>query len=1506
MALNYAGVGFSLAAEDHGLFEAQAKVLRGLNDIESAAIGLNRATSGMDFTGGASAGAVNEINTAYMGLGDTVGDYLPGTFDTLGDSFDSTSESAGSLSDAMSSILDLGGSVVGLVAMPFKLVGKTFGFVAKGIIGLAGGIVGAFTKGFSGVGALVGGVLTGVGEAYDTIKSKTDMFTSPTGAGGVLTTAREATFVAYAKDARSMGANLGLAGKELGKFTGKASGLADGMGISIDNAGKAVYAYSSSQKELANVGIKSLKELAMAQEVMGLDASEFTSILKSARQEFGLSDEATNRLVGSFQAFGTEAGDIGGALKELPAVMDTMRKRAAQMGHTLDQADLEKFATQTASLAAGFYRVTKDSKKSMEMAQAMAGSMVQSREGWGNMFAGIETDMSDSLQSIGIGTGDIGVAFASMKQGPAEFTAGLAKMVQQAKATGRLTPEKFDFLAKYLTKAFPENGGQLASFMRNADADTLALMAHVEKAPADLGKVAKAGFSTGRTLDESFQRSKDIFISSFRAIGKSAAVDFVSETGKEFTKFNKTLHGMVDAGGPMAGLITKMSEIHQIGGLALVPKTLRPMAAVFGTVLEAVGPTAAVFKNLGVNMTDLLSPSGLLLGTFAGLAGWFGVLMMEKGATVSSVFQKMGDGISSFVEQIPMYVDKAVEYVDNLFTSLYSEGKNEASKVKWGEIWDRMVKAFTKAWNAISHVVTDVGKGIWTALTSGIDPAQEGAPGMQKLGFVLGDGLHKAWLWVKGFVTDTVWPMAKDFIGGVWDVLTGAVDPDGDGASGARGVGEMLGTGLSYALGVLGTLAKGIWDEGLKFVGGFWDGITGNTGDPTKISDAATKLGAQLAQAVEQAWGAISESPAVAKIGDYLGKVADSAWNWMMRWVAANPGKAALLGFASGGAITGALTAAFAVGGSIGTALTGGDKVVAEQLRQSVNRAVANATLSQEDIDKIVAEGGTYGEALKKQNQGFGPAMWEMSQQFRKDVAASDIAGSIHPDFGRADREANYQMDKIITSGNKQIERFAAFANSSTSDIDKRHRDVATEQLSKWLLNSGEVAKAWNQKFGGSMSDTMRDMSAQLSLDDDTYYNTVKALDGLDDLGVKFKYTYSEMKDMVASGQVTEFPSDFRLSAEEFAKATKSLSTSEDVFGFLDGLRDGLHYTDAELRDAATSLGVTGEAFDQWQAQTVELGASVEDLGDSLAGSGVSQWASDTVAQFTTLMTDGSFSISTLGTTLMEFGQGLSSGKVKEWAAGVLASVKGLKTDSLKEMAAGALGSLGLGDVLGTTTAPTVGVTTEDTYVQKSKIDEKALQGNIDTITKATLNVAKNMDAPLRKAVSTVLEEAFEKAYKNITPGTVKFAAAQVTLLKTMASDIKTAFIDMWIGILDATAIAVKALRSDVLTTLPMLKAVKAAAESSRAADKLPDLPEKASRENILQEGNAYLVAAMDWPAWYTEEYRAWAFSMKQSLEAMTLAVVAGKGNLGSTQQTGTTTKAIDELKQLKKKAPTP
>lgn len=338
--------------------------------------------------------------------------------------------------------------------------------------------------------------------------------------------------------------------------------------------------------------------------------------------------------------------------------MENMSKKAALMGKELNTDQLASFAKQGAALTTMIYNASNNLDGAKEIAQSFTTQIIESEQGMRNMLVGTADDMSQFQTELAVLGMDVGSSMKLMEQGPMGVMQVLQDMAHVAKKDEKKYAEFAGFVGGRMQQVFGDNTDLLMNFLRNSDTAIADTGKTVMKATADLGKLAKEGYASSMTLQESFDKAKERVHASFRAIGRSAATNFVADSTKAFGEFGASLTALAKDGGPMGKFVTKLSEIDQLGVLALVPRDMRAFAVVAGDAMEKVAPLGTALGSLGFRFDMLLSPVALVGSAVALLGIQFGGIFMEVARGAKSL-DRFGAGTAAQAKNLKGFADRA-------------------------------------------------------------------------------------------------------------------------------------------------------------------------------------------------------------------------------------------------------------------------------------------------------------------------------------------------------------------------------------------------------------------------------------------------------------------------------------------------------------------------------------------------------------------------------------------------------------------------------------------------------------------------------------------------------------------------------------------------------------------------------------------------------------------------------------------------------------------------------
>lgn len=631
--INFGGLGFTFSAVDKGLKGALSATYTGFANV----------------------------GKSVQGFGKTARDSLSGMGELLkpfaADAMDSMKASATGFTSALK------GGMKGAMGAMGGAAKKLGSFVASGIQGFAEltGRVGAFAASLasraltSGMQALGRGVASTAQRAVGAIQGLT---AAPTN----LTTGMEAAMQHHAESARRIGVNYGFLGAELNQFTRRAAGMADSLNISDEQAAMAVRGFQEAGAEFRAVGISSANMLARFSAVTGASSDLLRNSLLQGRREFGMNNEQLRTLMHSTVAFGRYSGDVTGALNGMTETMQHLRQAAAQSGVELSPERMRLYTIGTQRAAAALFTFSQNSDDARQGANQIAASLLGAERQIQGLLAGTQDDLPALASELGIATGDIQRSFSLMQSGPDGFMTGLTQMVTAARATGRPMGAAMNQLLQRLTGAMDEQGAnRIMTFVQQSMAQGTE---GVNRAMAQMGETQNlramaAAHSTGRTIQEEFERMNERFTMGFRSLSRRAVGPFMRDTQAAFTQFNASLRKVVQQGGPLGQLVERLSLVHQMGAVALLPPEARPFAAAFGSVANSMAPVVGALGSLGFRLGMLANPLALIAIAIGFVAVQFGALFLRT-RNAGQAFKILEGQISSFVARAVTFVEQLV------------------------------------------------------------------------------------------------------------------------------------------------------------------------------------------------------------------------------------------------------------------------------------------------------------------------------------------------------------------------------------------------------------------------------------------------------------------------------------------------------------------------------------------------------------------------------------------------------------------------------------------------------------------------------------------------------------------------------------------------------------------------------------------------------------------------------------------------------------------------------
>lgn len=750
MALNFLGLGFNFGAKDQGLEAALGGLSQQFEQLNQSLKGFqSTAQAGMapaaDFVEGLQdqLGGIQKEAAAGVDLGDAI---------DIGGWADDAEGGLGGVDEALGGMKDRA-----------KEGGTDFGRMANSVLGGAG----KMTAAMGWVGLALGPVIGGFGQAAESAGGMIDTVAGIPGRIGnqisrlvtdgiELTNSLEGEAVGLGQTARQVGVNMGYTGQNLQRFIGQATGMAMGLNIGADEAARAIRGWDEAGQDLAATGITSARDLARFTSALGVNAD----VLRNSTMELrnlGAEDEQIHLITSALAQMGRETGDVAGAINELPQVLQMLERRRA-LGDTPEQ--MAAFAADTAAAARGLFEFTQDSDRARSMAAELAGTVTESREAFQNMFAGTEEQLPQLVTELAITQGEVDESFRLMQAGPGGLIEGMGQLVQSTRASGGNVNRLMEFMRGRLQQVFgPEMTATLINFWGTMDAETVQAMGAIRGASVDLGAMGREAHTTGRTLDEVFDRMRAGFQTAFRRVARPAVRDFVRDSGRQLRRLRQSMNAAAESGGPLGDVMGTLSLASQIGGLALLPEQLRGTAVAANELQGMVTPLIQAFSTWGGFVETV--------GSYIALFATEVVMAREETDTWSEAIDQTAN---KFAAVFVGWLEKADE-----FLTQFAEG---FATFNWDDLFGGEGEKGTLA-GAFNNVLTRLGQidwgGIWDNLRTGFERLFERVrpwleEKVEQLSTVIGGKLSEWW--------DAIdWDQLLSDIGGLAEGLWNAVQP---------------------------------------------------------------------------------------------------------------------------------------------------------------------------------------------------------------------------------------------------------------------------------------------------------------------------------------------------------------------------------------------------------------------------------------------------------------------------------------------------------------------------------------------------------------------------------------------------------------------------------------------------------------------------------------------------------------------------------------------------------
>ncbi len=551
----------------------------------------------------------------------------------------------------------------------------------------------------------------GFGKMGDAVLAAAAHAEKYTSAGMNLTTGLEATRVANNASAKSMLANAGMTGDALKKASRQATAMAESLNLTGDATGRAIVAFEDARPAMQALGLQA-SDLAKLESISGTRATDTAEAFNRLKSETQLTDAQLKSVESSLIKSGAATKDVGG---QILFMKDSIRllSRAQAVG----VKDLGGYLEGILNASAGFRAFTKTTADSRDFTTQLTESLVQGQEGMQGLLAGVQQDVPGLIKELAIMNQDIGKSFEQASKNPEKFVELFAQMGIQAKKQGGVTANAVAFLRSRLQEATDPKFAAVLTNIMDQGVEGLAKFKDATKGMPDSIEKINKGYDDRRTRADRLTLAEDQLEAKLRAISSLEVGKFVKEAGKEYNAFGDTVTKLAQGNGPLADLITKSSEIAQLGAMAFVPKGLRATVGAIANTAKVLGPALAGLVTRFTSFTGILGSATEALGFVALSVAVNEKKLKNHGEAVKATTEMVKTWIQSGVDEVMKFVKGAPQFFDDL-KQVYA-GVNEVLKKAWNDLYEPYIKpGLEKAWTATKKFLG----GIWDGMRGELDP----------------------------------------------------------------------------------------------------------------------------------------------------------------------------------------------------------------------------------------------------------------------------------------------------------------------------------------------------------------------------------------------------------------------------------------------------------------------------------------------------------------------------------------------------------------------------------------------------------------------------------------------------------------------------------------------------------------------------------------------------------------------------------------------------------------
>jgi len=621
----------------------------------------------------------------------------------------------------------------------------------------------------------------GMGKAMSKMRARVNDFNLATiasnmremsGETGNLSNEIESMGVSFAQASKPIIASMNLTGKEAKKMVGRVGGMALSLNVGAEQVAetfKAIHNAGGPAKKAIDAMGMSQKDWVKTTQTTGITMQDYSAMMGDMVASWGASGKQASSMVNNIVAIG-KAANVGtsalkGAKGQLDALDVIFESLPPSMARSADE--VQSLMESTYKLSGAFIELGSTEEEAVSLGQDTAKMFAeQSVKIQKAMEIGGDVSLDDNplfkfMVQLGIGTDE---AISIIDEGSRDAVKGVSRINEVFAKFGGKDSKQVQYALAGLTESLGSSAAGLGWLASNTDVGTksLAKMNNMVVNGKDaLKKYANQAFSSGRTLQDSFNLAQQVFDTKIRSISRKGVKGWAKDMMKAYKSVGNELKELGDdkTWGPVMHAIADFKQMG-VGGMFM------NIGKKMGMNREEASKMAVKFNFVFDTIKEVGGALGPLMETF----GMFGPLGAAAGGIVGFFMldQKQRDAIWATIE--PMW-DK--------FKKAWDEDILPAAKEAWasiGKYWDEEVSpVINKFWEE------DVSPAIKKSWNEDIFPAIKGA--WKSFFGWLGENIPKWWeedikpaillgiheFTREGGIGSQLWDALTDLFGSIWD-----------------------------------------------------------------------------------------------------------------------------------------------------------------------------------------------------------------------------------------------------------------------------------------------------------------------------------------------------------------------------------------------------------------------------------------------------------------------------------------------------------------------------------------------------------------------------------------------------------------------------------------------------------------------------------------------------------------------------------------------------------------